>query len=54
VLSYSDDSGFWCSYTRDEAGRVLMYCNSSGYREDYTYDDDGKHTITITRTQEVA
>jgi YD repeat-containing protein len=49
VLSYRDEWGIWCAYTRDAAGRAVTWITSDGYREDYAYDEDGKRTITRTR-----
>ena len=49
LLSYRDESGFWCVYVRDVNGRVLTYRLSSGFARDYTYDDDGKRTTTYTQ-----
>ena len=47
VLSYRDESGFWCAYTFDAAGRVVTHRASGGFVYAYTYDAAGRAVTWI-------
>jgi YD repeat-containing protein len=50
MLSYRDESGFWCVYTYDHNGRVVRCINNDGHWYAYTRDDAGRVLTWIAST----